>query len=277
MSTTFDTTAARVAMLRGRAHEAHPHHDHLVHVTVHATGRRHVLHDVLDFLMLGLVLLVVWFLWPVNFGGTARFIMVQGKSMEPTFHLGDAVIVKTLDDPQVGDIVVFRIPKGEPGEGGFVVHRLYEIRPDGTFVTKGDNRRVPDPFHVTAADIMGTPAWTLPQVGRGIMALSNPFVLGGAIGLIAFIVIMPHGKKDDDEADTDEADTAAVMPARPRSRPRRARGRARVTQAEPLGPGSVFVPMTARHHSVDHPTLELPITESIPGFHPVMSYNSVDR
>ncbi len=265
MTTTFDTTAARVAMLRGRAHEAHQHHDHLVHVTVHATGRRHVLHDVLDLMVLGLVLLVVWFLWPVNFGGTARFIMVQGKSMEPTFHLGDAVIVKTLDDPRVGDIVVFRIPKGEPGEGTFVVHRLFEIRPDGTFVTKGDNRKVPDPFHVTEADIMGTPAWTLPQVGRGIMALANPFVLGGAIGLIAFIVIMPHGKKDD-ESD-DDADPIVEKPAR--SRPRRAR----VPRVAPLGPASVFVPMTARHHSVEHPTLEMPVTD----FHPAIAYNSVDR
>ncbi len=263
MTTTFDTTAARVAMLRARAHEAHPHHDHLVHVTVHASGRRHVLHDVLDLLMLALVLLLVWFLWPVNFGGSARFIVVQGQSMEPVFHLGDAIIVKTLDDPQVGDIVVFRIPEGEPGAGSFVVHRLHEIRADGTFVTKGDNRQVPDPFHVTADDVMGTPAWTLPQVGRGIMALANPYIVGGAIGLIAFIIIMPRGKHEDDESEQDPTPVKAAKRAKPPKPAKLAKTpkRAKPPMVAPLGPSSVFVPMTARHHSFEHTTLELPITD----------------
>jgi signal peptidase len=238
MTTTFDTTAARVAMLRGAAHghavhdDETVHHDHLVHVTAHATGRRHVLHDVLDLLLLGIIVVGVWFLWPVNFGGSARFIIVEGKSMEPTFHLGDAVVVKTLDNPTVGDIVVFQVPEGEPGAGGLVVHRLYGVRDDGSFITKGDNRRLPDPFHVRQENILGTPTWTLPQFGRFILSLANPYIVGGAIGLIAFIVILPRSKDEKDEKEGDEPKPA---PAAVSTRP-----------------------AIVRQHSVDDPTLEIP-------------------
>lgn len=243
MTTTFDTTAARVAMLRGVAHrhgaheEGAVHHDHLVHVTVHATGRRHVLHDVLDLLLLGIIIVGVWFLWPVNFGGSARFIIVEGKSMEPTFHLGDAVVVKTLDHPKVGDIVVFQVPKGEPGAGSLVVHRLHGIRDDGSFITKGDNRRFPDPFHVRQENILGTPTWTLPQFGRFILSLANPYVVGGAIGLIAFIVILPRSGPDEKDDEKDAADDAS----------------------DPDPPASVTA--GRRLHSVDDPTLEIPRVE----------------
>jgi signal peptidase I len=208
-------------------------HDHLVRVTVHATGRRHVLHDVLDMMLLGIIVVGVWFLWPVNFGGSARFIVVEGTSMEPTFHLGDAVVVKTLVNPKVGDIVVFQVPKREPGAGALVVHRLYGIRDDGSFITKGDNRRLPDPFHVRRENILGTPAWTLPQFGRFIMALANPFVVGGAIGLIAFIVLLPR-RKDEDRDDEG---------------------------GDPLSAGPAVGGVTAQMHSADDPTLEIPRVE----------------
>jgi signal peptidase len=242
MTSTLDTTAARVAMLRGAAHgrarhdDEHVHHDHLVHVTPHATGRRHVLHDVLDLLLLGIIVVGVWFLWPVNFGGSARFIIVEGKSMEPTFHLGDAVVVKTIDNPKIGDIVVFQVPKGEPGGGSLVVHRLYGIRDDGSFITKGDNRRYPDPFHVRQENILGTPTWTLPQFGRFIISLGNPYVLGGAIGLIFFVVILPKSKDEKGENGDDAKDRDAVIGG-----------------PEPAPTRSVL-----RLHSVDDPTLEMP-------------------
>ena len=241
MTSTLDTTAARVAMLRGAAHgrarhdDEHVHHDHLVHVTPHATGRRHVLHDVLDLLLLGIIIVGVWFLWPVNFGGSARFIVVEGKSMEPTFHLGDAVVVKTLDNPKVGDIVVFQVPKGEPGAGSLVVHRLYGIRDDGSFITKGDNRRLPDPFHVRHENILGTPTWTLPQFGRFIMSLANPYIVGGAIGLIAFIVILPRSKDEEGDGKGDTKDRDVVV-----------------------GPPPTPTRTLLRLHSTDDPTLELP-------------------
>jgi signal peptidase I len=125
------------------------------------------------------------------------------------YHLGDAVVVKKLDHPQVGDIIVFHIPKGEPAAGMLVVHRIHAIRSDGTFETKGDNRRYPDPFKITTGDIVGSPAWTLPHFGRLIGLASSPFVVGGAVGLIAMMTWIPKALKDDkDDKDKDEDDTA---------------------------------------------------------------------
>lgn len=221
MTATIDTSAAHVAATRRSLAHEHQHlHPHLT-ITAHATGKRHVLHDVLDFVLLGLVLVFVWFLWPVNWGGTTRFIMVQGPSMEPKFHLGDAVIVRSLDDPRPGDVVVFKIPEGQPGHGSYVVHRILTVRDDGTFQTKGDNRTLPDPFKFTKDDIVGRPMWTLPQAGRLIMVFANPYFVGGAIGGIALLLFLPwtrhkpaDGEDDEDghvaDAPTDEADTAAA-------------------------------------------------------------------
>lgn len=215
MTATIDSSAAHVAATRRSIAQQQPH-PHL-HVTVHATGRRHVLHDVLDFVLLGLVLVFVWFLWPVNWGGTARFILVQGPSMEPKFHLGDAIIVRSLDDPRPGDVVVFRIPDDQPGHGSYVVHRILKVRDDGTFMTKGDNRDLPDPFSFTDEDIVGRPMWTLPKVGRLIMVFANPLFIGVAIGGIALLLFLPwtrhKGEQDDEDAAADEDPATNADPA----------------------------------------------------------------
>lgn len=191
-------------------HEHEHEHAHL-HVTAHAHGRRHVLHDVLDLGVLVLIGLALWYLWPAALGGNTRFIIVQGKSMEPVYHIGDTVIVDDSNDPRVGQIIVFHIPKGEPAEGMMVVHRVHAIRPDGSYETKGDNRSLPDPFHVTRDDIVGMPEHTLPQFGRLIIILGNPFIIGGCAGLITLLWLWPrhHHHADVVEADVVAADGQA--------------------------------------------------------------------
>lgn len=56
---------------------------------------------------LALVLLAaVWLaLAPAQFGGSAAYVIVNGNSMEPTFHRGDLVIVRAADEYKVGEIV----------------------------------------------------------------------------------------------------------------------------------------------------------------------------
>lgn len=172
-------------------HTGSGHHHVDLHVTSHATGERHVLHDVLDLLGLLLVGVLAWALWPASLGGSTHIIVVQGHSMEPVFHLGDAIVVKENHDPQVGDIIVYRVPEGEPGAGSMVVHRIVAFRSDGSIQTRGDNREVADPFEIRQEDILGTPAWTLPHVGRMIGLASNPLVVGICIGLIALLMLLP--------------------------------------------------------------------------------------
>lgn len=193
--------------------EPHAHHAPHVHITTHATGKRHVLHDVLDLLLLGLVVVLAWNLWPAALGGHTRFIMVTGASMEPVFHIGDSLVVREIDDPQIGDIIVFRIPQGDPAEGSFVVHRIFAQRADGSFMTKGDNRRYADPWHITPEDIVGKPTWTIPQFGRLLQMTHSPFFIGGAAGLLCMLLLLPRALREHEEDEARkqaEADAAAA-------------------------------------------------------------------
>ena len=57
------------------------------------------------------VIALAWFVWlrPVNLGGDVSYVMVQGKSMEPTFHDGDLVIARRGGTYHRGDVVAFRV------------------------------------------------------------------------------------------------------------------------------------------------------------------------
>ncbi len=169
-------------------------HHHRLHLDLHAHGRRHRLHDVLDLLILVLIGLAAWYLWPASLGGSTRFIVVQGDSMEPRYHVGDVVMVKSHDHPHVGDVIVFSVPEGEPGEGMLVVHRVHSIRPDGSYETKGDNRSMPDNWTVRSEHILGEPQVTLPKFGRVIGIFANPFIVGGAAGVLTMVFLWPKRK-----------------------------------------------------------------------------------
>ena len=45
---------------------------------------------------------------PIPLRGTTAYIIVNGISMEPNFHLGDLVITKSLSRYNIGDAVVYR-------------------------------------------------------------------------------------------------------------------------------------------------------------------------
>ena len=67
------------------------------------------------------------YLWPASVGGDTHIDIVQGHSMEPTFELGDGLVVKDNSRPHIGDIIVFHIPNGEPVKGQMVVHRIRSV------------------------------------------------------------------------------------------------------------------------------------------------------
>jgi len=136
-------------------------------------------------------LLLSWYLWPASLGGDTHFVVVQGSSMEPTFHLGEAIMVTDNPSPEVGDIIVFNIPADEPAGGMLVIHRVRSIRPDGSYETQGDNRATPDTFHTTDGDVMGSPVHAVPHVGRLIGLASKPIVVALATGSVAVMLLWP--------------------------------------------------------------------------------------
>lgn len=161
-----------------------------------------IIFDIVGFVA---VIVLCWYLWPASLGGATRFVVVQGKSMEPTYNLGDAIIVKHNPRPRVGNIIVFQIPADEPGAGMMVVHRITSIRNDGSYVTQGDNRATADSFHITTDDVLGTPVRSIPRLGRLIGLLSTPTAVAFSAGVTAIMLLWPKRNEPDEPSADDDA------------------------------------------------------------------------
>ena len=147
---------------------------------------------VVDLIVLGLTAVAAWYLWPTVLGGSSQAIVVHGRSMEPTYVTGDLIVVDTDAVPAVGNIIVFKIPSDEPGGGQLVVHRIVGIRPDGTYITKGDNKQNPDDFLTARSDILGSPRFSLPYGGQAIGLIASPIGLAAATGGLCTVLLWPR-------------------------------------------------------------------------------------
>ena len=67
-------------------------------------------------------------------------VPVTGNSMCPFLHPGDIVYLNRFAALEKGDIVLFTRP-----DGSFVLHRIYQIKKDGTYLILGDNQMLPEP------------------------------------------------------------------------------------------------------------------------------------
>ena len=87
--------------------------------------------------------------------GKRRRLRMIGDSMRPFIQDGDSVVVEhSTVDIKIGDVILYpkpslpgQVPTGEQGRG-FVVHRVVQVldeEPQMLFITKGDNRPLPDP------------------------------------------------------------------------------------------------------------------------------------
>jgi signal peptidase len=133
---------------------------------------------------LGLLAALAFAMWPTVLGGAATFVVVRGDSMEPGYHKGDLLYARTSDRYEAGDVAVYRIPKGEPGAGALVVHRIKRVLPNGTYEFQGDNRHEPDDTRPAASGLVAKPIMNFgPLPTRALLLL--PVVLtilsGGAV------------------------------------------------------------------------------------------------
>ncbi len=139
-----------------------------------------------------LAVLAVWFvaLRPVGLGGPASYIIVSGTSMQPTFHTGDLVVLSARDGYQRGDVITYRVPKGDPGAGRLVIHRITDGSARAGFVTRGDNRPHPDDWHPRGGDVLGRLWFMVPRVGTVLGALREPSLLAALAGGAAVVTIL---------------------------------------------------------------------------------------
>ena len=134
---------------------------------------------------------LVWVLGlrPTSLGGGTTYVAVRGSSMQPTYATGDLVIVRTADAYGVGDVVAYRVPDGELGEGRIVIHRIIGGDSNG-FSLQGDNNDSPDPWLPSTADVVGRAWIAVPNLGRVLAYLHQPAVLAAlaAAGVVMLLI-----------------------------------------------------------------------------------------
>ena len=147
---------------------------------------RRVLGWMMSMLVLGILAGWFVFLRPESLGGPVDYVIVRGTSMLPAYQNGDLVIVHSQASYLPGDVVAYRVPTGEIGEGHIIIHRLVAQQGD-QWVLQGDNNNAVDPWMPAGSDIVGTTWLHVPGAGRARAAIHQPAVLGA---LAAALVVM---------------------------------------------------------------------------------------
>src|SRR5579864_8008935 len=135
-----------------------------------------------------------WFCLPQSLGGRADWVMVSGTSMLPRLHTGDLVLVERQSSYHVGEVVAYRVPKGEIGAGFVVIHRIIGGNGRTGWKLQGDNRTAPDLWHPTDHDVIGSKTLRIPDAWFVIRLLHMPLLLGLFAGFAAFFMIVFGGR-----------------------------------------------------------------------------------
>jgi signal peptidase I len=153
---------------------------------------------------LTLVVAGLWFGLPQTLGGRADWVMVSGTSMLPRLHTGDLVLVEHKSGYHVGEVVAYRVPKGQVGAGHVVIHRI--IGGDGTkgWRMKGDNRTAPDLWYPTNHDVIGAKALRIPDAWFVLRIFHMPVLLALFAGSGVFFWIAFGAAEDADGGAAEE-------------------------------------------------------------------------
>jgi signal peptidase len=125
---------------------------------------------VIEGLLLGFVIITILLV-----SGLFKYSLssIASNSMYPSLQKGDAIIIKKLNeqeigDLQLGDIIAFR-------EGDYIItHRIIEIE-KGYYTTKGDNNNIKDVTKRKKDDIIGIVKFRIPYVGYPSVMISELF------------------------------------------------------------------------------------------------------
>ncbi len=141
---------------------------------------------------------------PLVKGEPSRVIIVSGHSMEPTFHTGDLILTWPSDDYQQGQVVPYRVPEGDPGEGGLVIHRIVGGTARDGFVMQGDNNPTPDIWTPEPSDMIGRQVVLVPKVGLVMAWVRQPAVLAALVAGLVTCFVLLGGTKHPDDQDQDQ-------------------------------------------------------------------------
>lgn len=119
---------------------------------------------ILGFAALAILFFAIWLFWMNKSNPNDNVILdklgyqpiyVQTGSMEPTMKTKSIVLVEKVDsmeDIAIDDIITYQV-YDETGKTITITHRIYNIKDDGTIITKGDNNRVADSYTITIDNV----------------------------------------------------------------------------------------------------------------------------
>ena len=123
-----------------------------------------------------------------------RVFTVLSGSMEPTYHVGALIYVKSVDytELEAGDVITFMLD-----ENTVATHRITEVVPDEDdpdvlrFRTKGDANDSEDASLVHYKNVIGTPVFTIPCLGYVANYIQNPpgTYIAIAVGAILLLLV----------------------------------------------------------------------------------------
>src|SRR3954468_1069106 len=100
---------------------------------------------------------------PQSLGGPAGYVLVSGHSMLPRYHTGDLVLVERHSGYHVGQVIAYRVPKGDAMAGAQVIHRIIGGNATAGWIVQGDNRTAPDVWRPKNSDVVGSKALRVPN------------------------------------------------------------------------------------------------------------------
>ena len=139
------------------------------------------------------VLVGLWavLLRPASLGGSVTYLVIRGNSMEPSYHGGDLVLVRTTAEYRIADIVAYRVPSGDIGAGHLVIHRIAGGDGGAGYLLRGDNNPSVDPWMPRDGDIAGRAWIVIPGIGRLLNSIHQPAVAGAlAVTLLAVLAFL---------------------------------------------------------------------------------------
>jgi signal peptidase I len=139
------------------------------------------------------------FLRPKMLGGPAAYVIVSGHSMEPTLHTGDFVLALRQESYGKGDVIAYRIEKGQAGAGTLVIHRIVGGSATDGYMTEGDNRRYRDPWRPKPSEIAGKMRLQVPHLGM-LPMLAHTIAGMGLIASLAGFIVLLGGKRREGSA-----------------------------------------------------------------------------
>jgi signal peptidase len=136
-----------------------------------------------------LVAVLLWFCLPQSLYGRAGWILVSGTSMLPHLHTGDLILVEHQSSYHVGEVVAYRVPKGQVGAGYVVIHRIVGGNGRTGWRMKGDNRTTPDLWYPANRDVIGAKLLRIPHAWLILRFFHTPLLLSLFASFAVFFLI----------------------------------------------------------------------------------------